>query len=356
MQNREESGFVLLTLLVVLVPMLFVVGAYSVAMTGRSNELRVEINQERALLAAEAGVDESILRGRIGNLYHGVTFTGTLGTDLEYSVEPTYLLVDGLDNDGDLIPDDPDEDVFQVVVTGKYRRTTRVIAAYLGPVSLLPTINTAVGVQNPSVNITLNGTPQISGNNLNMNGTPTTPNVEGLSITTPGTTADLLAQLTAAEQALVVGASGPPSLGTIPPIDLTTLVNELQNVANLVLTSNMYASYNFGNGPGGIANITYRSGNVKFSGNSQGAGILVVTGDLTLGGTFRFDGVIIVLGNIVNNAGTVDVYGAILQGPAASSITMKGTMNVHYSSEAISLANSMGGRYVSFNGWQEIAN
>ena len=32
----------------------------------------------------------------------------------------------------------------------------------------------------------------------------------------------------------------------------------------------------------------------------------------------------------------------------------RGTLDVRYSSEALSLANSLGGRYVSFNGWQEL--
>ena len=56
--EQQEGGFVIVVLLTLLVPMLLVVGAFSVTMTGRTNELNVELDSERALLAAEAGVDD----------------------------------------------------------------------------------------------------------------------------------------------------------------------------------------------------------------------------------------------------------------------------------------------------------
>ena len=161
--------------------------------------------------------------------------------------------------------------------------------------------------------------------------------------------------MTPTEQTKVVGPGGPPSLGTADPIDITTLVAQLRNSANLILTSNMYASYSFGDGGAGTANITYRDGNVTFAGNSTGAGVLVVTGDLEMKGTFRFDGVIIVLGKILNSAGNATIYGSILQGPAGGKLEAKGTLDINYSSEAINLANNVSGQYVAFNGWQELS-
>ena len=355
-RDREEDGFVLLTLFVTLVPLMFVVGAYSVAMTGQSNELRTELAQERALMAAEAGVDEALYRGQIGTLADGVVFTRILGSDLEYEVVPTYLGADTIDNDGDSNVDEADEDVFQVVVTGKFRRSERVVAAYLGRLSLLPPINTAFGTMSPSVTVNLMGTPWISGNNVTMAGAAAAPDVEGLSILDPPGTAYLSSELSPLEESKVTGSSPAPSLGVLPPFNLANLVVVLENAANIVLTSKKYTSYKFGNGIAGVANIAFRNGDVTFAGNSQGAGILVVTGDLTLTGTFRFDGLIIVLGDVVNSSGTANVFGAIIQGPAASLIETKGTMNVRYSAEAIALADSLKGRYVSFNGWQELAN
>ena len=66
-------------------------------------------------------------------------------------------------------------------------------------------------------------------------------------------------------------------------------------------------------------------------------------------------GVIIVLGDIRNSAGTANVYGAILMGPGGSEVETKGSFEVRYSSEAIALANSMSGQTRSFNGWQELS-
>jgi hypothetical protein len=353
--RANQDGFVVLVLLMSLVPMLLVVGAFCVAMTGKSNELRVELDEERALMAAESGVDDAIYRGQNMNLLNGVTYTRTLGTDLHFEVAPKWLKTDGKDNDKDGFDDEADEDVFQVIVTGWAGRASRRIAAYLGPVPPLPAITSAFGTMDQSPNIDLKGTPMISGDDVTMAGVPTGAQVPGLAIATPATTATLSAELTGAEPSKVTGLGGAPSLGTIPPLDLNTLVAQLQNVADIVLTSSKYSAYNFGNGQAGITHIAYRNGNVEFKGGSQGAGILLITGNLTLSGNFRFDGVIIVLGSVVNSAGTTDVYGAILQGEGGSLVETKGTLNVHYSSEAIALANTMANRYVSFNGWQELA-
>ncbi|MHC4515567.1 MAG: hypothetical protein ACYTGW_16305 [Planctomycetota bacterium] len=354
--NVREQGFVMVTLFTLLVPLLIIVVAFTATMAGRTNELRVELDEELALLAAESGVDDAIYQGRTGDLKDGVNYGRNLGRGQSFEVEPTYLMDDGKDNDNDTKIDEEDEDVFQVVVTGTYRGTSRRLAAYLGPVPLLPTIEAAVTVQDPSIELRLNGTPWVSGNNRNMDDTPGAgADLPGLGITPPGTLAQLISELNPTEQSKVVGTGGAPSLANANDIDLVTLVTQIQNIADVVLTANVYASYNFGHGPSGAAKITYRNGDVTFTGNTRGAGILVVTGDLYLKGTFRYDGVVIVLGQIVNSAGTAQVYGAILQGPSGGKFEIKGTMDVYYSEQAVALANSVSGRYVAFIGWQELA-
>jgi hypothetical protein len=350
-----QGGFVVVVLVLMLVPVLLLVGSFTTAMVGKSNELRTDLDSERALLCAESGVDEAVFRGQTGTLSDGVPFSRDLGGGLSYTALPTHLLHDKKDNDGDKLEDEPDEDVFQIEVTGTYRNTVRRVAAYLGPVQLLPPINSAFTLSNPGETIELKGTPLISGNNVTMSGAPASPSGFGLGYVSPATEASVLGQLSGTEQALVVGASPAPSIGAAGSIDVPALVAQMSNYANIVLTSDKYTSYSFGNGPAGIANIAYRNGDVTFGGNTQGAGILAVNGNLTLGGTFRFDGVILVTGNIESTAGTARIYGAILQGPAGSFLQFKGTVEIHYSSEAIALANSASGQYVSFNGWQELA-
>jgi hypothetical protein len=355
-QRAGQHGFALIALFALMIPMLIIVGAFSSTMTGRTNELRVELDEELALLACESGVDDAIYQGRIGNLTSGGNYNRSLGNGQSFVVEPTYLGDDSQDNDGDSKVDEKDEDVFQIIVTGRYRQTQRRIAAYLGPIPLLPAIEAAVVTHDPNVAVQLQGTPLITGNDTNINGgAGPGPNVPGIAIAPPGTVSHLDSELTGSERTKVQGIGPSPSLGVATAIDIPTLVAQIQNVANLVLTSDQYSSFTFGDASADTTKIAYRNGNVKFAGNTRGAGILVVTGNLTVVGNFRYDGVIIVLGEIDNSAGTAQIYGSILQGPAGGAITFKGTADVRYSSEAVALANSASGAYVSFIGWQELA-
>ena len=59
---------------------------------------------------------------------------------------------------------------------------------------------------------------------------------------------------------------------------------------------------------------------MRFSGNTQGAGILVVTGNLTVVGNVRFDGLVVVLGDLEAGAGTAQIYGAVVMGPNAGQL------------------------------------
>jgi len=356
-QSAQESGFALVAILAMLIPMLIVVVAVTADMTSRANELRVELDQELALLAAESGVDDAIYQGRIGRLKDGDIYKRELGGGQTFDVRATHLKTDGKDNDSDGLTDEADEDVFQVVVTGTYRQTTRRVAAYLGPVPLLPTMDSAMATQDPNIQIALQGTPLISGFNKKIDGTPGTgPDMPGFVIAPPGTVADLETELTGSEKTKVEGVGGTPSLGTTSAINVASLVAQIKNTANEILTADKYTTYKFGDASLGTTKIAYREGDVEFTGNSRGAGILVVTGNLSVSGTFRFDGVIIVLGEITNSAGTATVYGSILQGPKGGKLTLKGTADIQYSAQAIQIANGASGTYVSFNGWQELSN
>ena len=357
--ERPDSGFIMVAMVIMLLPLTLIVAAFMSNMTGRSYLLREEMVQEKALLAAESGLDEAVYRAQTTGLIDGSIFARAFGKGMAFSVEPTYLGADTKDNDGDGDFDESDEDVFQLIIRGTYRGVTRRLAAYLGATSILPDVDAIMTVQNPALGITLQGNPSITGEDTDIDGSPGNPanDIPGMSIATPGTVADLLGELTPSEQSKIDGVGGTPSLGVTTPIDVVALAAEAKNAANIVLTSSMYSSYDFGDASDSppTAYITYREGNVKFAGGSRGAGLLVVTGNLTMTGNFRFDGVIIVLGDINNSAGTAQVYGGIIQGPAGSQVTFKGTSDVYFSAEAIQIANTLTSRYVAFNGWQELS-
>ena len=355
--DEKESGFIMVAMVIILLPLTLVVAAFMSSMTGRSLRLREEVVQEKALLAAESGLDHAIYVSRTGGLTDGDMLVRAFGRGMAFSVEPTYMGGDGLDNDSDGDTDEADEDIFRVIIRGTYRGATRRLAAYLGATSTLPTVEAAVTGQSPSVGVQLPGTPMISGKNTNIDGSRGNPaeDVTGMLIATPGTVAHLLTEITADELDNVDGLGGTPSLGVTSPIDLPAIVTDAKNAASIVLTNNEYSSFNFGDASVGNAYITYREGDVKFTGDTRGAGLLVVTGKLEMVGNFRFDGVIIVMGDIDNSAGIAQVYGGILSGPASGQFTFKGTSGVYFSSQAIDIANTLTSRYVVFNGWQELS-
>jgi len=352
MRTQDQDGVVLLSLAMMLVPLLLVTTTFSALMTTRSNELAMDLDRDRALLAAESGIDEAIYRAKIGSLADGVTISRDLSGGMSFSVEPTHLLKDGRDNDGDGIVDDIDEDIYQIICTGTYRTAKRRVASYLGPVGLLPTLDAAINVTNPGIQIDLKGTSLVSGLDVNMDGSTGPTNGWGLAIESPGTVSHLDAELDSSEEAQVDGQGGAPSLGASGTIDFPALSATLENVADTVLTGDKYSRLVAGTRS--QPSITYRNGDVRISGNSTGAGILIVNGDLIIAGTFRFDGIVLVAGNIEKAAGTADIYGSVVTGPATKQILATGTLNVRYSTEAIALANSASGRFVTYNGWQEL--
>lgn len=357
--ERPDSGFIMVAMVIMLLPLTLIVAAFMSNMTGRAFRLREEVVQEKALLAAESGLDEAIYLAQTTGLTDGSIFARSFGKGMAFSVEPTYLGADLKDNDGDGDFDESDEDVYQLIIRGTYRGVTRRLAAYLGSASTLPLVSGAMSFQNAPTDIELKGSPLITGTDTNIDGSPGDPakDVPGLVVAAPDTEADLLALLTPAEQSSVQGVGPTPSLGTAPPVDVDLIAEEAKNAANIVLTNPSYSSYDFGDAsdspPTGF--ITYREGDVKFSGNSRGAGMLVVTGNLTINGMFRFDGVIVCLGDIINSAGTAQVYGGILLGPTSNFVTLKGTADIYFSSQAIKIANNLTSRYVAFNGWQELS-
>src|SRR5215813_13735691 len=109
---RSDAGVAALALVCVLVPLLFVVGAYMHTMTGRNQRLLLEVREEKAMLAAEAGIDYTLHQSRAGLLIAGpgsaYDFAGTLPDGGTYKVNCVYLGGDGISNDGDAQVDEAD--------------------------------------------------------------------------------------------------------------------------------------------------------------------------------------------------------------------------------------------------------
>jgi len=363
--SREpQAGIAMLAVVVMVLPILFVVGSYLQTMTGRNNRLQLEVKEERAMLVAESGVDVALFQARSGVLVAGphavYHYSGSLTGGGSYTVVATYLKGDGIDNDHNGLVDDANEDVFEVVSTGTLGTSQRRVAAYLGfSPFLLPATSALTMVNQSPTDITINGSPTLSGRNYTVAGALVgSGDTYGISIEQPAPTTRITSLLTAGEASHVTGVTPTPSVGTSSNYSAATfnsVVNQARNAAQIVIANGLINSNTtYGNAITGPQYIVYRNGDLKINGNMSGAGLLVVNGNLTISGTMTWKGVVLVTGNIDAANGTASVYGGIVMGPTGSSIKMKGTADIRYSTAAINLATRLTGRYVALNGWQEI--
>ncbi len=355
-QRTDQDGFAAIGMVVMLVPLLFTVGSFLQTMTSRGQALQHDVREEKALMAAEAGVDVAMYQARLGLLVNGATYSETVPGGATFTTVCTNLGGDGIDNDGDGPVDgaDPDEQVFQVVSTGVHGNARRRVVAYLGFTSFLPTVTAAATVTNPTMGINITGAARINGTNVGLTGAAVgSGDSPGLSITTPGTTANLLSQLTPSEQGKVLGTGGTPSLGSTVPVDVNAIATQAASTAGVVITGTNISSTTYGSA---VTPVTaYRAGNVKFTGNTTGYGLLVVTGDLTIAGNFTWNGVVVVLGTLDAGAGTAQIRGGVIMGPSSPLLDIRGTCDLRFSGVAVQLAAGLSGRYSLFNGWQEVS-
>lgn len=346
----DEGGFVLIILLTAIIPLIAMAAAAAITLGGRNERLLQEVHQERALLAAEAGIDAAIYAAKTGMLVDGYPILRDMGQSMRFEVAPTYLQTDGLDNDGDALLDsaDPDEDLFQVVVTGHYRNVHRRVVAYLGPVAVLPTPEAAIGLQGAANDLTIGAGASIRGHDTKLDTTPglAANDLHGFSIAPPETSGALLTQLDTTEQALVVGVGTAPSITVATAaVDIPKLVTELAAVATSTITPATYTDADFGTG---ILSVT---GDLVMLGASIGAGVLVVDGNLTLDGTSRINGVVIVTGTLQLES-SARIFGAVFS--AGTIVRVNGTASILFSTEGLQIAHAVSREYSKVKGWQEV--
>ena len=356
--RESEQGFAAIALVLVLVPVLLVIGSYVQSMSERNQRLLLETREEQAMLAAESGIDYSLNEARRGTLVAGTgaqfTFTDTLPNGSTFTAVCTYLKGDATDNDNDGSVDEADEDVFRVVSTGATQSSRRRIAAYLGFSTYLPDLEGAVTLTSDATTISIGGAARADGRNYTLAGTLVgSSNTFGIAITPPGDESDLDDELSGSEDSKVLGTGGSPSIGEAPALDVPQIVDFARNSASVVITNSNVSAVTYGSVSAPV--IAYREGDVRIQGNSKGWGLLVVNGTLRIAGTFNWYGVIVCTGTLECGAGTAKVYGGVVQGPASLQLNLTGTIDARYSEAGVGLASALTGRYVAFNGWQEIS-
>src|SRR5262249_43078921 len=148
----------------------------------------------------------------------------------------------------------------------------------------LPTPQAAVYLNDPLANTTFQGNAfNVDGKDWNLNGTGgPSPSIYGIAIN--GSKNQILSHLSAQQLDNVNGKGGWPSVTSYAPPNasyIDSVISTLSSRASIVFNSysGTYTG-NLGTYSTGNYVITKSNGNLKIGGGSQGAGILLVQGNL----------------------------------------------------------------------------
>lgn len=181
--------------------------------------------------------------------------------------------------------------------------------------------------------------------------------VPGLSTRNDTNTQEAINSLSASQLDNITGMGfnpGPPVTTSVLTSPAAPTVDQLNQMAvDLLLrphvtnnTSQITGNAIFGTTA--APQITYfpQSTEIKGTGTASGAGILIVDGDLTIKGTLDFKGLIIVRGRtqVIGDTevtGTATLYGSLWTNDI--NLVVGGSALVQYSTQALALANMVGG-------------
>ena len=230
-------------------------------------------------------------------------------------------------------------DTIDVWSKSKYMDSTRTMNVRLRRQPIpFPAIGEAAGLRVENVQYQMNGSPFIDGHNHDINGNLLAPSANdkpGVGVITPSDTSKVLgysSKVDGTKDVIVDSGMADPA----------QFVGDYINAADYNYTTGTYGS-NMTWGTLTTPAIVYAHGDVKFNGNIEGWGILVVQGDLTLAGTFKFHGLVVAYNDVQIDVqfatGTPDIIGALLMaGPSGSDFIMKGNSAISYSKDALDKA------------------
>lgn len=242
-----------------------------------------------------------------------------------------------------------DDSIMNVTSTARFSDSTyRIISRLLVYPKPFPTDSAAVSLHVNSVGMIMKGTPFIDGHNYDINGeNPSdTGAVPGIAVLTSTDSVNL------AKYGGYI--SGSQDLAVNPNLpNPEAFVDQYMASAHYVLTpSGSPYSGNMTYGSILEPKIVFIDGSdsthpVKISGGIQGWGILVVRGFFQLTGTMDWHGLVVVSSSTVFDfslaKGNPRIIGSLLMGgPAGSTLEMRGTSSILYSSEALHQAQWIG--------------
>ena len=236
-------------------------------------------------------------------------------------------------------------DTLNLVSRGEFMDTSYTMDLTLRRIAKpFPEIESAVTINIQNVEFISKGSGSIDGRDHDLNGNINGPGLPGVTVPSPVESTSVANYGTS-----VIGNPVKIKTSSTMP-DASQYVNEYIYNADYRYTSGTHTSVTWGseNDPKIIYCDGTARGGVKFAGNVQGWGILVVKGKLSLRGNFIFRGLVLVYEDVKvhkqleTGAGTPDVLGAIVAvGPPTSKFELKGNPKFAYSSQALKKAQLM---------------
>jgi Tfp pilus assembly protein PilX len=367
--RSPESGAVIPALLVIVV----VCGALAMSALlpalGQHGEARALVERERAFQLAEAGIDWGIAEIRKSNGVVPTTATETRAPGNGSSGQFTLTYVAGnnnaRDDDGDGVVDDSDEaDLVQLTSTGTSNDYSRTLRVMLRKSVTTPNIESAIqfNVENPILDVNGNSF-FVSGFEHLLDGSEDLTRPAHVAIAAPTAEVNLASQIAANRADQIVGLGGEPSVGTVDAIDLDTLVEQAKAATTHALIPGTYSDLSLGTPtPGGVV-VAVSEGDLHLSGTVEGYGVLVVDGDLHASGQLLWTGIVIVRGRCDMTGGgsgkrligSMIVGEEVIGGDDSQTVKLTGTIDMHFSSDAILLAQQRLA-IMTVLSWEETAN
>lgn len=222
----------------------------------------------------------------------------------------------------------------------------------------VPPVWGALYVSSDNMGLKMNGNLEIDGNDTNPDGSagPEAP-LPGIAVDDPSDSSYIVDNLKPKISGDIEGYGGSPSVySTTDTIDWNALTQTIIYAADITLGTGTYSSGTI-MGTWADPKVTYVNGDVHFSGDASGNGIMVINGNVVMSGDFTYSGIIIVYGQstietqIVGNGG---VYGATILVGQSVDIHATGNSSFYYSSGAIKNAqfNLKSSRFKIYSWWE----
>ncbi len=368
----RRKGGALIIALAAAIPLLIAGGALltSVTQGRKSTETSVALAQARDVAAS--GAQDALAQLAVNPNYRGSYQLSLAGPVAQVSV--TAWDKDLVDNDGNGMVDDAGEAPFIGIVSSgttnvafdKYgleidratRHARSFTEAVVQKVDLIVPINQAAYIDDPLASFKFSGTAfLINGNDTNLDNTPG-PQAAVAGIGTPGDPNDIVNQLSKAQEKCVIGKGGAPSVLGVADIDMTAQIAAMTALATMTWNGpdDSYGG-DIGDRTNMIPVVAHAKGNLNLNGNTNGCGILIVDGDLTINGSFDYAGFIYVSGAVTFNGGggNKDLHGALLTLGAVkgTDVRINGTVQIQYSSQALSIVTSQISGGVTLVSWMQ---